>query len=478
MVQDRMDFKIESFMHEQQMLPDGAGVVVGVSGGADSIALLMILRQLSVRHAWHLYAVHVNHGLRGQEADEDAEFVLSLCENMCIPCDVYRADIQTYAKEKHLSEEEAGREFRYKCFEEVMRKKKADKIAVAHHGDDAAETFLLNLFRGTGIQGLTGIPVKRDHIIRPMLTVSRDEIESWLKEHGIIWRTDATNMQTHYVRNKIRNVILPYVTDEINTGAVRHIREASERLGRVWRYMEKEADRAEMLYVHYSTNERSTAQIDLTLFQKEDVVICEEVLRRTVGKTAGSLKDITARHIRAVMHLAAQQTGRRLDFPYGLSIIRGYDTLIISGESIDHENHNQPDLNDLSECFQVRIPGEVVLSDEKKLVFSTLDQKVSLSEIPVNSCTKWLDYAKIKDGLCVRHKLPKDYLIIDEYGHKKMLKKWLKDEKIPADRRDALWVVACGSHIVWIPGYRISDYFKIDQNTENILVITLKENGV
>ncbi len=467
MVENKMLLKIESFMHEYQMLPDGAGVIIGVSGGADSVALLKALRHLSLYHEWKLYAVHVHHGLRGKAADEDAAFVLALCASMDVPCTVYRTDIRALARERRLSEEEAGREYRYQCFEEVRQLMGADKIAVAHHGDDAAETFLLNLFRGTGLQGLTGIQAVRDRIIRPMLAVSRSEIETWLKTQDMAWRTDATNLETHYARNKIRNVVLPYVTDEINAGAVRHIREAAERLERIRHYLEKETERVQQLYVHDLSDGNTDAVIDLALFEKEDPVICEEVLRNVIGQCAGSRKDITARHIQAVTALTLQQTGRRLDLPYGLKVIRSYDTLIMTKDHV----RSGPGAE---EIFEVQVPGRIVLPDGKVLVFSTFKRSRIMSEIPVNQCTKWFDYAKMMDGFVVRHKLPGDYLIIDSDGHKKLLKKWLKDEKIPAARREALWVIACGSHIVWILGYRISAYYKVEQSADQVLSITLK----
>lgn len=468
MMMDRMLLKIESYMLEHQMAEDGEGIIVGVSGGADSVALLMILDILSRRHAWHLYAVHVNHGLRGEAADQDAGFVQDLCADMGIPCMVYQTDIRALARSEHLSEEEAGRIYRYRCFEEVRCLKGADKIAVAHHGDDAAETFLLNLFRGTGLSGLTGIPAVRDRVIRPMLILSRDEIEAWLKAQNVSWQTDATNLETHYARNKVRNVILPYVTDEINAGAVRHIREAADRLEKIRHYMDKAAAEAQKRYVYPLSEGKEGAMVTLALFEEQDPVICEEVLRSVIGKCAGSLKDITARHIRAAAALVSQQTGRQLDLPYDLLVLRTYEGLIIT-------KSEPAEALDVNECYSLEVPGELVLPDGKILLLSTFKRKVAMAEIPVNECTKWFDYAKMKNGLVVRHKLPGDYLTIDSKGHKKLLKKWLKDEKIPAARRETLWVIACDSHIVWIPGYRISDHYKVDKDTEHIIVMTLKE---
>ena len=162
------------------MICQGDSVVVGVSGGADSVCLLSVLKNLQMSMALQLTAVHIHHGLRGEAADRDRDFVTALCEDMQIPCVCFQADIRAMAREQHLSEEEAGRKFRYDCFEEVRQERQASKIAVAHHRDDLAETVLLNLFRGSGLKGLSGIPMMRGCIVRPLLGVGRADIEAYL----------------------------------------------------------------------------------------------------------------------------------------------------------------------------------------------------------------------------------------------------------------------------------------------------------
>ena len=223
------------------MICQGDSVVVGVSGGADSVCLLSVLKNLQMSMALQLTAVHIHHGLRGEEADRDRDFVTALCEDMQIPCVCFQADIRAMAREQHLSEEEAGRKFRYDCFEEVRQERQASKIAVAHHRDDLAETVLLNLFRGSGLKGLSGIPMMRGCIVRPLLDVGRADIEAYLGRQGMSYRNDATNFETEYTRNRIRLDILPYVTEHINQAAVSHIAETAAIASDICRYVENQA---------------------------------------------------------------------------------------------------------------------------------------------------------------------------------------------------------------------------------------------
>ena len=186
--------KILKFITENDMLKANDRVIVGVSGGADSVCLLFTLMEIRREIPLTLAAVHVEHGIRGEDAKEDARYVQRLCQEYDIPFRKYCYRVAEIARERKQSVEEAGRELRYQAFEEACREYHANKIAVAHHMDDDAETVLLNLFRGSGLKGLAGIPAVRGKIIRPLLCVSRQEIEQYLTEHGIAYRTDATNL--------------------------------------------------------------------------------------------------------------------------------------------------------------------------------------------------------------------------------------------------------------------------------------------
>lgn len=209
--------KVLSFMKKNHMTDRGDSVLAAVSGGADSVCLLLLLHEMAAELGIKVFAFHMNHGIRGAEADRDERFVMELCERLNIPLTVAHEKVEEYAAERGLSGEEAGRILRYHHLGETAEKYQCAKIAVAHHEDDDAETVLLNLFRGSGLAGLSGIRPVRENIIRPLLCVSRKEIEEYLNEQELSWCEDSTNKENDYTRNKIRNELLPWVTENINS---------------------------------------------------------------------------------------------------------------------------------------------------------------------------------------------------------------------------------------------------------------------
>ena len=247
--------KVLSYIRTHNMLAPGQRVVAGLSGGADSVCLLSLLADLREEYSLELRAVHVHHGLRGEEADRDAAFSRELCRSLGVPFSLAFVNVKEEAGKRRISEEEAGRILRYQVFEreagrweqELRREKTAEpagsqpesvKIAVAHHGDDSAETILYQLFRGSGLKGLSGIPPARGNIIRPLLCAERREIIAYLEEKGLPFVTDSTNLENDYARNKIRNQILPMAVQEINQGAADHIRRAGELIGEADRFFD------------------------------------------------------------------------------------------------------------------------------------------------------------------------------------------------------------------------------------------------
>ena len=235
--------KVLAFMRKNHMTDRGDSVLAAVSGGADSVCLLLLLHEMAAELGIKVFAFHMNHGIRGAEADRDEQFVMELCERLNIPLTVAHEKVEEYAAERGLSGEEAGRILRYHHLGETAEKYQCAKIAVAHHEDDDAETVLLNLFRGSGLAGLSGIRPVRENIIRPLLCVSRKEIEGYLNEQELSWCEDSTNKENDYTRNKIRNELLPWVTENINSRAAEHILAVSEFAAQADAYFEMEAER-------------------------------------------------------------------------------------------------------------------------------------------------------------------------------------------------------------------------------------------
>ena len=239
--------KVKNFIEQHHMIEAGEKILAGVSGGADSVCLLLVLAKLQEPLGFTLAAVHVEHGIRGEESLADAAFTERLCRDLGIPCRRYSVRAAEYARERGLSLEEAARELRYGCFRQACREEGAGKTAVAHHGGDSAETMLFHLARGTGIRGLGGIApsIQMDgmQVIRPLLCLTRQEIEGWLREQEQDFCVDATNADVNYARNRIRREVLPGLC-RINSQAIAHMMNTAGQLREISEFLEEAAQQA------------------------------------------------------------------------------------------------------------------------------------------------------------------------------------------------------------------------------------------
>lgn len=485
------------------MLEANDRVVVGISGGADSVCLLFVLLEWAKRVPLQLAVVHVNHGIR-QEAVEDAAYVESLCKAHKIPFYLVEEDVARIADELKCSEEDAGRKVRYNAFSRVAEEWGAQKIAVAHNSNDRSETMLFHLFRGSGIKGLSSIQPVRDNIIRPILCLERAEIEQYLQEQGIAYCQDATNATDDYTRNRIRHHILPYAEQEIVQGCVQHMAQTAEQLSEVEDYLERQTAAAEKQCVEKVANAQGQCTQNKTDAYKVSVntllqyhpTIQKRVLHTLVKSLSPGHKDISYVHIQALMGLFAEQGNREICLPFGIRGRREYAVVYIERADTDKltealteifvELPKQPDAGECHEWTHT-----VSLKTDVKMTFRILARKdvfpvetssegENLSqkcrELAQNEYTKCFDYDKIKGYLTVRYRRTGDYLTLSD-GNGKMIHKSLKDymiaQKIPRWQRDTLSVLAEDSHILWLPGYRISEYYKISENTKRILQVQL-----
>lgn len=451
-----MKKKVLDFIRKNKLVKKGNSVVLGVSGGADSICMLKILSDLQKRLGISLYVLHINHQIRGEEADEDAAFVKRICTKFKVPHRIINVDVPALAEAEGLSVEEAGRYIRYDEFSKYAYEVGATKIAVAHNSNDNAETVLMNLARGTGIKGLGGIPPKREmedangnivEVIRPILCLSRKEIEQYLKENEIEYRNDSTNDSTDYTRNKIRLEIMP-ILENINDNAMQNITNASNELADTSEYIEKDVDEA---YDEYVSEENGKLFLSDESFAIDPIVLTG-VIRKMIENTAGKLKDITRIHVGDVVSLSDKQVGKKVDLPYSIVAEREYEGISISTE--DNKSDEEKDTR------------EVVIAFE--------EDGFNVANIEELKHTKWLDYDKIND-VVVRTRQKGDYIVIDADGSKKKLKKYFIDEKIPRRERDQVLVVADGNHVLWVVGYRISEAVKVTPDTKKIIRLEFKE---
>ncbi len=446
--------KVRKFIKQNNLFKHRDSVILGVSGGADSMFMLYALNEIKEEMELDLYVVHINHHIRGEQADRDADFVREVCEKLNIKFTLEDVNVPEIVKATGMSEEEAGRVARYEIFAQEMETNKADKIAIAHNLNDNSETILFNLFRGTGIKGLTGIPVKRENIVRPIMCVTREEIEKYLEEKDIEFCVDVTNSSTEYTRNKIRLELLPNINANINEKATYNIVNAAENLKEISDFVTEETAKAYDVYV-------KNDEIDDKAFELHNAIF-SQLVRMVIEKKVGKLKDITRIHISAVMELRDMEVSKSVNLPYNLVAMRTYN-----GISIKKKEKKQYDFTE-----QVIFRNDIIFDNE--IINISLENQGFKSEDIVDLLyTKWIDYDKITK-LSLRNRLPGDYLIVDDKGSKKKLKDYLIDVKVPREKRDKLLLVADGSHIVWIIGHRISAYYKVTNETTKILKLTAK----
>lgn len=444
----RTEEKVFSCIEKYQMIPRNSHIIVGISGGADSVCLLKLLKEYRKQQEFQLYAVHVNHQIRGDEAVRDEKFSKEVCQKLEVPFIVFSYDIPKIARDRKLSLEEAGRNMRREAFEEAIKNIKMPGkkiIALAHHENDNAETVLHNLMRGSGAAGLGGIrPVsgKNREYIRPLLFVKRVEIEEYLKEQGIFWVIDSTNAEIEYTRNKIRHQIIPLM-EEINPQAVSCIGRAAENMWKIEEYLQEQTD---ILYGKYVRKTGDIFSIAKECFLEKEIMQ-SYLIKRVLEKASKGKKNITAAHIEAVRRLSKGRTGASISLAKGLIASQVYGDVHIQNK-IEEEN------------------GIYTLEWE---IFPYEKQ-----QIPEKTYTKWFDYDKIKSSLSVRHRLQGDYLVVNEKGGRKKLKDYLIDCKIPRQERDKLTLLADGSHILWVVGYRISESYKVTSQTKQILKVQVK----
>ena len=553
--------KVRNYIQDQHMILPGDGVIVALSGGADSVCLLVVLKKLAQlglqcqsagverqvtepetekeHPCFALRAVHVNHGIRGAEADRDEAFARELCRTLQVPFIALHCQVPEYAAEHGLSEEEAGRILRYQILEaqaeawereflaanlgaqaanrdepageredsaaglvnagECRGDSAADsssagehrvKIALAHHRNDNAETILHHLLRGSGLTGLAGIRPVQERRIRPLLGVGRGEIREYLNAEGIGWCEDSTNQSGDYTRNRIRNEVLPLLKDAVNAQAEEHILQAGQIIGQADAYL---ADQAAEIWKTsgklYGKEKRDAscdsgnrdlatcwdsekqaakdcirAEIPLATIRTQPDILKTYLIRHMLNLIHPSWKNITSRHFYQITELAEKQVGSRIDLPGGLIAMLGYETLVLT-------RNTGPDMAFRKTEAAGPGYGEEYSLEMDQALHMTVFSRQKDQEIPKNQYTKWFDYDKIKGTLSVRARRTGDYLILPS-GGKKTIARFMIDEKIPKEERDHILLLAEDDHVLWVVGYRISEYYKIDNKTQNILQVT------
>lgn len=456
------------------MIYPGDKIVVGLSGGADSVCLLFLLRQLSKPMGFSLQALHINHKLR-PEADEEAAFVKKLCLEWEIPCAVREVDVKKKAQEAHLCIEEAARLLRYREFEAY----KDCKVALAHHQDDQAETVLFHLFRGTGIRGLTGMRPVRERFIRPLLCAGKAEIIELVKENRLPYVTDESNFDTAYARNKIRHDLLPMAEREICEKSTAHIAKSAELLSDAADFLEQEVMQKYQALVMQTEN---GLYIEKEALRALHPYLQSALIYEMLAEVCGKKRDIAKVHVDSVLDLAKNQSGKRLTLIYGLCAGTDQRKLYIFDK-----DGNTAEGTDTQTCEVIQENKlEIFERNSGSLCFYQQTEKGQTERIikwrvfpyqkeqPIchKTYTKWFDYDKINNCPVLRVRKSGDFFYCSDTARKK-LKEYFINERISVLERDRILLLADESHIMWVLGGRISSFYKVSEHTKKVLEITI-----
>ncbi len=427
-------------------------VIVGLSGGPDSVCLLHVLKTLDLN--LNLYALCVDHGMRPKETPVEIEFCAGLCRSFGIPFDV--RVITNPDSIKH-NKQEIFRNLRYEIFESFAYEIKATKVALGHNMDDQAETILINLIRGSGMRGLSGIPPVRGKFIRPVIGLPRGEIEAYLKTNGLKFITDSSNLKSDYLRNKVRHFLIPYLAKEFNQGIAHTLAKTGEVIREEDSYMTVQAAKKTMTLI--SRKSDTTVELFLPPLEVLETALLRRTLRTAI-EAAASLRKVGYVHIYEIIKLIRTgKAGDTIVLPHGVKAIKGYSTLRITTE---------PPLK-ISE-YELNIPGCVVLKETGL----ALRASVSPENIPCGGKYQvCLDGGRTAPCLTVRCRRPGDFFYPMGFGKKKKLHDFFVDEKIHRHLRDSIPLVFSGSDLIWVAGLRADHRYAVTGETTMYLKLEM-----
>lgn len=459
-----------------KLVPADACIVVGVSGGADSMCLLHALVMLDGQPDFDLdlHIAHLNHGLRGDEADADAAFVQAAADGYGLPCTIETVDAAGIAKEQQVSVEEAARDERYRFFERVCQKTGARYVALGHQADDNVETVLQRILRGTGLRGLAGIPRVRPlhsgseiQIVRPLLAHHRQAVLEFNNAHAVPYREDITNTSNEPLRNRLRNVILPMLVEQVNPQVGDALLRLSEQARWVNEYVDKTAQEAfEALVIERTDQELS---INATALIRKSRIMQAELVRRAIASFELGEQDISFGHLSTVVDLLADQaSGKQLHLPGGMIVSKIYNRLVFAVPT------EQPRETIAAEIV-IHVPGRTTLPRHG------FEVTCEIVDLPVGEAAsamrashtgeEWLDYEAVHPPLTVRYRRPGDrFWPLGAPGTKKIAE-FLIDAKVDPAERDRLAILCDRLGPVWLIGQRIDERVKLTRQTRRVLKI-------
>lgn len=458
--------KVLETIRQEALIESGDKVLVAFSGGPDSACLLHILKELEEELGISLYAAHLNHQIRGIEAHEDALFSYRDSKDLGVPCFLSSVNVPKLAEDKKLTIEEAARVARYEMLFELKEKLGIQKVAIAHNLDDQAETILMRIMRGTGLNGLKGMEYKRaDGIIRPLMDVKRYEIEDYCNLNNILYRVDKTNLEDSYTRNKIRIHLIPFIENNF----VFNIKEILSRMANGLRedsqYIEEECK--EIYEQLHQKVEDYGIKFELESFENMNPALLKRLLRYAYTELLGSGEGLESIHLEdALKIINSPKPEAKINFPKGILAEKKRYYFYVTKKSIESESVNfeyKLQLDGITEIPELSLVAETkVMSKEKCKLLSS------------SSNIKSFDIDKIQGDLVVRTRRPGDKIKPLGFAGTKKIKDIFIDKKIPVESRGEIPIISDESKIIWIVGHDISEESKIGEASEKVVRIAIK----
>ena len=459
---DVLSERVINYIRKNLMFDKGDKVIVAFSGGPDSTCLLYILNELKEKLGITLIGAHINHCLRGDESDKDEEYAKKTCEKLNIDFYSKKVDVHKISKEKNLSCEMAGREVRYNFFEELVIKLDANKVAIAHNANDQAETILMRIMRGTGIAGMIGIKPVRDKIyVRPILLLTRKEIEKYCLINNITPRIDKTNLENVYARNKVRLEMIPYIEKNFNTDIIKTLNRMSDTVKIDNEYLENVCQKE---YEKYCEISEQRVIINKSAFINHEAIL-SRIIRSALLEINHNLYNIEKIHITSIIELQKHETGKSIMLPQNIIVENSYGNIniYIHVKAIDAYKNRYP----------LNINEKNIIHALKKTIRIDVKSKMKYTEFIGNDSIKYFDYDKITEPITFRYRKNGDkFTPLGMLGSKKISDLFI-DLKIPKDIRNEIPLICFGNDIGWDVGYRVSEKFKVSKDTKNILQIKI-----
>ncbi len=474
----RFERRIAEFVRSQRIFEPADKVLLAVSGGADSTALLYAM--CALRKEGHLPAemvcAHINHQLRAAQADGDERFVVGQCEKLGLEVATHSIDVKGFARRQGMSIETAARKLRYECLLEIAHNKACRCVATAHQKDDNAETIIQRLARGTGFRGLGGIrPVRmfgEIRIARPLLCAGRAEIERYLQQLGIEWRRDRTNEDVSYRRNFIRHRLLPELQNGCSGDIAEELNELSDAARRFYALVCRAADE---LLARSGRRSGEEFAFDCGKFSAQPKPVRVELIRRAMGLLGGGEGALTAEHFEKVMKLAENTgSGRRIELPGGFLAQREYEKLVFKRKIVPRAWANR------NEETVIRVPGRSKFAnyvvDAGIAEFS--EERFADFKKHKAGRTEWFDFAKLRLPLTVRHRRAGDKFWPLSIAGEKRIGKFLTAQKVKRRVREKVLVIEDAEKIIWVWPVRMSEQAKIDKRTKKVVRLEVTESSV